>query len=248
MAAAAARRPSTARSRVDGESATRLLDPNHLARQPELRQIVVLALGFRAVEVAEADHVRDGVSRLGGDADQVALGADPLRQLHRGPEGHRLADAHREGLAAADHDGAGEALLAEGGDEGPGVLSGRDVLDEHAKDARPEALAVARDLVAGLAQAKLDLVGLGPGEERAKLERQRRGLRRSRSPIRAPTGRFGPGVTSGIGTAVSATAGGATASGAAGLRAPATSDATTARARSAQPRGSGGAPGVPSSP
>src|SRR5207245_2480908 len=65
-------------------------------------------------------------------------------------------------------------------DEGPGVLSGRDVLDEHAKDARPEALAVARDLVAGLAQAKLDLVGLGPGEERAKLERQRRGPRRGR--------------------------------------------------------------------
>src|SRR2546427_827147 len=144
MAAAAARRPSTLPSGVTGRVPPCLLDPNHLARQAELRQIAALALGLLTVEVAEADHVLHGVSRLGGDADQVALGADPLGQLDRGPEGHRVPDAHRERLAAADHDGAGEPLLAEGGDEGPGVLSGRDVLDEHPKDARPQALAVAR--------------------------------------------------------------------------------------------------------
>src|SRR2546428_184991 len=164
-------RPSSLWTAVLANQVNAMIRITRSSKRSEISRCSARALGLLTVEVAEADPVLHGASRLGGDADQVALGADPLGQLDRGPEGHRVPDAHRERLAAADHDGAGEPLLAEGGDEGPGVLSGRDVLDEHPKDARPQALAVARDLVAGLAQAQLDLVGLRPGAEPARLER-----------------------------------------------------------------------------
>src|SRR2546425_10832736 len=127
MAAATARRVSAAPS-GEGENATDLLDPNHLVHQAELGQDPALALGILTVEEAPvADHVLHGVSRLGGDANDVALGAQALRKGDREPERNGVADPHRERLALADHHRTGEALLAERGDEGLGVPGGREV-------------------------------------------------------------------------------------------------------------------------
>jgi len=112
--------PSTAPSGVSGRCHPAYLTRTTWLRRPSLRQIAALALSFLAVEVTEADHVLHGVSRLGGDAARWPLARTRSANIPAGL-GHGVTDAHGERLAAADHDGAGEALpSSRGWRRGPG--------------------------------------------------------------------------------------------------------------------------------
>src|SRR5438309_1816996 len=77
-------------------------------------------------------------------------------------------------LSLADHEGAAESLLAQGGDQRLGVARARDLLDQHGVERRAGLLAKTHGLIAGLVQLPLDALRLRRGHERPELDREAR--------------------------------------------------------------------------
>ena len=136
----------------------------------------------------------DGFARLGGDADLVALRAQPLGQLDGASQHHGLADPHAGTRSLTDHRGVREALLAQRPGERLGVS---DPFDEHRIERGARLLAETDGLMAGLTQLPLDALGFPGGGERPELHGEARGTLGRRRRDGRRRGRTGLGSGSG---------------------------------------------------